>query len=277
MRKTFTICLLLLVATTFSQKKEKVKGSKIVTMEQKQVADFQSIEVEDNLEVFLVKGNECSVEIEADDNVHEFIDFKIAGNILRVSTTKEIVSTKKLSVRITYTDKLNMVIAKNDTNVTALSDVTLDNITFKSYDYSKLYLNATTKNFTLMANDKSKIELNLRSQKTTIDVSKNAQVKALISSVDLKFDMYQKSNATIEGDVGDIKLRLDNNSSFVGKNLTTKTALITSDGYSNCSLMVNNTVTIDSTGKSEIQIYGEPKIELKRFADSSVLMKKPLK
>lgn len=277
MRKIITICFLLLTALTFAQKKEKVKGSKIVTMEQKPVDDFQSIEVEDNLEVFLVKGNECALEIEADDNVHDFIDFKIAGSILRISTTKDIVSTKKLSVRITYTDKLNMVIAKHETNVTALSDVTLDNITFKSFDYSKLYLNATTKNFTLMANDKSKVELNLRSQKTAIDVSKNANVKALISSVDLKFDMYQKSNATIEGDVNDIKLRLDNNSSFVGKNLTSKTALITTDGYSNSSLMVNNNVVIDATGKSEIQIYGEPKIELKRFTDSAVLMKKPLK
>ena len=57
-----------------------------------------------------------------------------------------------------------MVIAKDETNVTALSDVILDNITFKSYDYSKLFLYAKTKNFTLMANDKSKVELNLKSE-----------------------------------------------------------------------------------------------------------------
>ena len=70
---------------------------------------------------------------------------------------------------MTYTDKFNMVIAKDETNVTALSDVTLDNITFKSYDYAKLFLNAKTKNFTLMANDKSKIELNLKSEKIVIN------------------------------------------------------------------------------------------------------------
>jgi alpha-D-ribose 1-methylphosphonate 5-triphosphate synthase subunit PhnI len=118
----------------------------------------------------------------SDDNLHEYIDFKIAGSNLRITTTKSINNFKKLSVRVTYTDDFNMVIAKNETNVTALSDVDLTDITFKSYDFAKLYLNAKTKNFTLMANDKSKIELNLKSEKA-IDISKNANVKALIASL----------------------------------------------------------------------------------------------
>jgi len=277
MKKIILLVLLLSSLNNFAQKKEKVKGSKIVTMEQKEVASFKSIEVEDNLEVFLVKGTECGLEIEADDNLHEFIDFKLSGSNLRVTTTKELSSFKKLSVRITYTDGLDMVIAKNETNVTALSDVDLEIITFKSYDFAKLYLNAKCKNFTLMANDKSKIELNLKSDKATIDVSKSAQVKALIASTDLIFDMYQKSNATIEGDVTNLKLRLDNNSDFVGSKLTAVNAQIFAEGYANGKINIKTNVAIDIAGKSEIQLYGEPKIEIKRFADSATLMKKPTK
>ncbi|HOD11276.1 MAG TPA: DUF2807 domain-containing protein [Flavobacterium sp.] len=277
MKKIILLVLLLSSLNNFAQKKEKVKGSKIVTMEQKEVASFKSIEVEDNLEVFLVKGTECGLEIEADDNLHEFIDFKLSGSNLRVTTTKELSSFKKLSVRITYTDGLDMVIAKNETNVTALSDVDLEIITFKSYDFAKLYLNAKCKNFTLMANDKSKIELNLKSDKATIDVSKSAQVKALIASTDLIFDMYQKSNATIEGDVTNLKLRLDNNSDFVGSKLTAVNAQIFAEGYANGKINVKTNVALDIAGKSEIQLYGEPKIEIKRFADNATLMKKPTK
>ncbi len=277
MKKTTLLLFLLITTFSFSQKKEKVKGSKIVTMEQKQVENFKSIEVEDNLEVFLVKGNECGLEIEADDNLHEFISYKLSGSNIRITTTKDISSFKKLSVRITYNDELDMVIAKHETNVTALSDVDLSNVTFKSYDYAKLYLNAKCKNFTLMANDKSKIELNLKSEKATIDVSKNAQVKALISSTDLIFDMYQKSNAVIEGDVINLKLRLDNNADFTGNKLTAVNAQLFSEGYSNGKITVKNNVIIDAAGKSEIQLSGEPKIEIKRFTDSATLSKKPLK
>ena len=275
MKKIIILSFLFLSMISFGQKKEKVKGSKIVKLEQKQVDDFESLEVEDNLEIFLIKGNECGIEIEADDNLIEFVEYKLTGKNLRISTSKDVTSYKKLSVRVTYTDKFNMLIAKDETNVTALSDVTLDNVTFKSYDYAKLFLNAKTKNFTLMANDKSKVELNLKSEKTAVDVSKSAYVKALISSGEMRFDMYQKSSADVEGDVLDLKLRLDNNTDFTGKKLTAKNALVETSGYAKTSINIGNIATIDASGNSEIELYGEPvKIEVKHLVDSATLRKK---
>ena len=275
MKKIIILSFLFLSMISFGQKKEKVKGSKIVKLEQKQVDDFESLEVEDNLEIFLIKGNECGIEIEADDNLIELVEYKLTGKNLRISTSKDVSSYKKLSVRVTYTDKLNMIIAKDETNVTALSDVTLDNVTFKSYDYAKLFLNAKTKNFTLMANDKSKVELNLKSEKTAVDVSKSAYVKALISSGEMRFDMYQKSSADVEGDVLDLKLRLDNNTDFTGKKLTAKNALVETSGYAKTSINIGNIATIDASGNSEIELYGEPvKIEVKHLVDSATLRKK---
>lgn len=276
MKKIITLSLLLFTVLTFAQKKEKVKGSKIVKLEQKQVDEFESLEVEDNLEIFLIKGKDCSIEIEADDNLIEFVEYKLTGKNLRISTTKDISSYKKLSVRVIYNDKFNMLIAKDETNVTSLSDVVLDNISFKSYDYSKLFLNANTKNFTLMANDKSKVELNLKSEKTAIDASKSAYVKALISSGEMKFDMYQKASADVEGDILDLKLRLDNNTDFTGKKLTAKNALVEVSGYAKTNINISNIATLDASGNGEIDLYGEPiKIEISRFNDSAILRKKP--
>jgi len=277
MRKLITLTLLLISVLGVAQKKEKVKGSRIVKLEQKQVGNFESVEVEDNLEVFLVKGDECSLEIEADDNLIEFVDFKITGKNLRINTTRDMSSFKKLSVRVTYNDKLNLFIAKDETNVTALSDVTLDNITFKSYDYAKLFLNAKTKNFTLMANDKSKVELNLKSEKAAVDLSKSAYLKALISTGEMRFDMYQKSSAEIEGDVVNLKLRLDNNADFTGKKFSAKTALIEVTAYAKSSINISGNATIDASGNSEIELFGEPKIDLKRFTDSAMIKKRPIK
>ena len=276
MKKIIVFSFLFISLISFGQKKEKIKGSKIVKLEQKEIGDFESIEVEDNLEVFLVKGNDCAFEIEADDNLIEFVEYKLTGKNLRISTSKDLSSYKKLSVRVTYNDKFNMVIAKNETNVTSLSDLTLNDITFKSFDYAKLFLNAKTKNFTLMANDKSKIELNLKSEKTAIDASKSAYIKALISSREMKFDMYQKSSADIEGDILDLKLRLDNNTNFNGKKLTAKNAIVETSGYAKNSITISNIATLDASGNSEIELYGEPiKIEVKHLVDSASLRKRP--
>jgi hypothetical protein len=71
--------------------------------------------------------------------------------------------------------------------------------------------------------EKAKGELNLKSQNATI-----AKVKQQIESINcfcrFNFDMYQKTDATIEGDVDNLKLRLDNNMTLLEMNLTAKNA-----------------------------------------------------
>lgn len=270
--------MVLFTSMAFAQQKEKIKGSKIVTITQKEIGDFETLEIEDNLEIFLIKGDQSGLEIEADDNLHDAIEIDLKAKILRLAATKQVTGAKKFSIRITYTDNLKMVMAKNEANITALADINLPDFTFKGFDSSKFFANVNSKKFTLMANDKCKSELNLKSDETAIELSKNAQLKALISTPLMKFDMYQKSTAVIEGDVIDLKLRLDNNSNFTGKNLTAKNAEIVVEGYTTCSIQVSNKATIDATGKSEIQLYGETlRVDLRKFADNAALLKKSLK
>lgn len=278
MKKTALLFMLALFTSAISaQQKEKIKGSKIVTVEQKEIGEFENLEVSDNLEIFLIKGDKCGVEIEADDNLHDAIEINLHGNTLQLSASKEISGAKKFSVRVTYTDDFKMAIVKNQANITALADINLDTFTFKSFDSAKIFANVKSKSFTLMANDKSKTELNLTGEQTTIELSKNAQLKALISTASMKFDMYQKSTAVIEGDVTDLKLRLDNNANFTGKGLTAKNVSLFAEGYTVCSILCNTWMAIEASGKAEIQIYGDQKIDLRKFVDNATLYKKPTK
>lgn len=274
---TWVILLIFTASTVAAQQKEKIKGSKIVTVEQKEIGEFSNLEVSDNLEIFIIKGDKCGVEIEADDNLHEAINVNLHGDLLQLSAAKEVSGAKKFSVRITYTDSFKMVTARNQANVTALADIVLDNFTFKAFDNAKIFANVKSKAFTLMANDKSKVELNLTGEQTNVELSKNAQLKALISSSFLKFDMYQKSTAVVEGDVNDLKLRLDNNANFTGKNLTSKNANLVVEGYTVCSVLCNTWMAIEASGKAEISIYGDQKIDLRKFVDNATLYKKPTK
>jgi len=276
-KSIFAITLLLITVCSFSQKKEKVKGSKIVTTEIKKIESFESLEVMDNLEVFLIKGNECGLEIEADDNLHDAIDAVVTGSTLRLSTLKNPFGYKKMSIRVTYTNDFKLVVTKNEATVTALADVELDNIIFKSFDYSKLFLNSKSKNISLYLDDKSKAELNSKAENTLINLLKNTSLKALITSTNMTFDMYQKSEAIVDGEVENSKFRLDNNANFSGKNLLVKNAELTCEAYTNISINAKNTISIDASGKSEIELYGDQKIDMKRFLDSAVLIKKPTK
>ncbi len=268
---------ILITGFSYGQKREKIKGSKNVTIEKKDIGNFENLEIEDNLDILLIKSDKCSLEIEADDNLHSEININSNGNTLRLTTSKDVGGFKKFLVKVFYNNDFKLLLAKHESIITATTDIELDNFTIKSFDYSKIFVNAKVKTFTIMQNDKSKSELNLKNESTTIELSKNAQLKALIASNQLKVDLYQKATAVVEGDVNELKLRVDNSSEFTGMNLISKTAELIAEANTTTKLNVVTSASIEASGKSEIQFYGDAKIELKKFTENTVIMKKTLK
>ncbi|MDR6843817.1 GIN domain-containing protein [Flavobacterium granuli] len=276
MKYSFLVVLFLLTTTmTIGQNKEKIKGSKIVVEKSKEIGDFTALEIEDNLTIFLEKGTKNEIKIDADDNLHDNISFDIKEKTLRIYTSKEISSFKKLVVKIIYTNDLKSIIAKNVTIVNALEAVMLDDITFSSLDFAKLYLNVNSKNFTLISDDKSKIELNLKADKAKIQLSKNTQIKALVTTTDIEFDLDQKATAIIEGDATNAVIRQDNNSVFTGFNFTIKNADVTAESSAICNLMADTSLIVDADNTSKIYLLGTPKIEVRKFLGEAQLIKKP--
>jgi Putative auto-transporter adhesin, head GIN domain len=268
------ITLIFSTSILLAQKAEKIKGSKVVTTSQKEIKSFNAIEIGDNLEVNLEKGDKNEIKIEADDNLHDIINLEVQDDILMISTSKEAQGFKKLSVKITYTNNLNLVTTKDESVVNAIQEIILDNITFKTFDKSKLFLNVNSKNFILQSNDKSKIELNLKGENSFIELSKNATLKALINSVDLKCDLYQKANAVIEGDATNANLRLDNSAELNARNFNIKNGNLAIEGNANCSILAENSIAISATDRAEIALFGTPKIEINKLEGEAKLLKK---
>jgi hypothetical protein len=155
-----------------------------------------------------------------------------------------------------------------------LGDIVLDDFTIKSFGGSKVFATIRSKIFMLMTNDKSKAELNVAATDINIELSKTSQLKALLTATKLKFDMYQKSLANVEGDTGSLTLRLDTGANFTGKNLTAKNADIITEGNANGSINVTTAVVIEASGTSEIELFGSPKISIRKFDDAATLRKK---
>ena len=155
-----TIFCLLTISISFSQKKERIKGSKNVVIQQKKIEPFTQLEILNNIEINLIKGDKCSVELEADDNLQEVLDLRMNGTMLIISFAKEVSSSKKFNIRVTYTDELTLISAKEKSKVMALQTIKLDLITIKAVDNAKLFLNIDAKNCTISAIDKAQLELN---------------------------------------------------------------------------------------------------------------------
>ena len=255
-------------------KLEKIKGSKIVTVSVKEVESFENVEIEEFLDVYFVKSEKTSIEIEADDNLHDIISYKVLGNTLKITALKQPTGEKKLAIRVNYNDSLKTIVARHESKINALADISLENITIKNFDKSQSFLNIKAMNFTLIMTDKSQAEINVKADKTTVELSKDSQVKGLIASPETKIDLYQKAEAEIEGDAQIAKIRLDNNSSLIAKKFTVIDMELVAESYTKCSVNAQKTIEISASGKTEIDLLGEPKVDLKVFTNNAILSKK---
>lgn len=271
---SFLLILLLFTSLVVAQKKEKIKGSKIVTVSVKEIPVFENIEINDNFEVFLVKGEKPSFEIEADDNLHDIISYEVIAGTLKVTSLREVTGEKKFAIRINYTSELKLITAKNESSIHALADLELDNITIKNYDNSRAFLNVKANYFALILNDKAEAEINIKADNTSIELSKNADLKALLTSKEFKLDMYQKSQATIEGNVNNAKIRLDNDIVLTAKKLVIADLELTIENYAKCYINVTDELALIASGKSEIELLGNSKIEISKFTNNATLYKK---
>lgn len=274
--KKISILLLVFLSTSIvlAQKKEKISGSKTITSKQKNIKNFSAIEVEDNLEISLERGEFPEIKIEADDNLVDIIDIDVTDHVLHLSTSKKVVKHKSLKIKITYTAELNTVVAKNDAVISAIQEILGDNLNVKTFDNSKIFMNANTKNFLLQADGNSKIELNLKGEKTKIELIKDAELKSLITTDDLALDMYQKAKAKIEGTANTSIIRLENNSDLEGSKLDIKSIELITEGQSKAVVNPKKDIIINASEKSEIELYGEAKIEMNSFLDKAKLSKK---
>lgn len=274
--KKISILLLVFLSTNviLAQKKEKISGSKSVTTKQKNIGNFNAIEVEDNFEVSLERGEFPEIKIEADDNLMDIIDIEVTDGTLHLSTSKKVQKSKALKIKITYTSDLNTVTSKNDAVIKAIQEIQTDNLIIKTFDDSKVLMNANTKSFVLQADGNSEVELNLKSEKTEIELSKDAELKSLITTNDLALDMYQKTKAKIEGTVNTAVIRLENNAELDASKLEINTIELTTEGDSKSSVNAKKDIIISANEKSEIDLYGDAKIEMNKFADKAKLSKK---
>ena len=89
--------------------------------------------------------------------------------------------------------------------------------------------------------------------------------------------MYLRADAKIEGDLQDLNIRADNSTNFVGKNLTTASCDVLSEGNSDVHVQVTDTLVVAASENSEVFIYDRPKIILNTFSHTAKIHKKEMK
>jgi hypothetical protein len=167
-----------------------------------------------------------------------------------------------------------LITARNEVEIKALADIELEKITIKNYHNSKSFLNVKSNYFTLMLDDKAEAEINVKAESANIELSKNSKLKALVAATEFKLDMYQKSTALIEGSATNAKIRSDNSCHLTAPKFVIGTVEIETDNTARCEINASIAITIAAAGKSQIELWGEQKITIKKLINNATLQKK---
>ncbi len=105
----YSCLLLLLLIITGCDAPIRGDGNKIIATHY--LDDFENIEISGNFEVQLIADTTTLLIVEADKNLHEYINFKTNNDLLTVNSEKIMVSQKNLQIKIHYSTLKNLTSA----------------------------------------------------------------------------------------------------------------------------------------------------------------------
>ena len=274
--KLVRVVIILCVFTfvTNSNAQDAVKGSRNVTVVQNPIDAFSAMEIGESFEVRIVKGETPMVEIETDDNLHELIDIDVIGGTLYLQTIKEIKRSKRMNVRITFTDELKEIRVKEKAQVSGLTDLLFTSLLITTTNNGEFLGTVKAEYVKFINNDNGRAELNITADTTVFELNQKSKVEALVTSANFKADLLEDAKAKIEGDVKDFQLRADNGSRFTGENLTSQVCTVVIEGRAEASVKADNEINISAKGKSKLTIFDSPKFNIDAFEDEASLFKK---
>ena len=112
--KTITLTFLVLFSLTITaQKKEKIKGNKEVLEVYKNLESYSQLEITDGLKVFLMQTSAEGYRLKTDSNLVDVVIFEVIEGKLKISANKNITSSKKLEIYLTFSSLNKITLGQN--------------------------------------------------------------------------------------------------------------------------------------------------------------------
>ena len=188
-----------------------VRGNGNVTEEVRQVGEFDQIDVSRGMNVYVTQGSPARVVVIADNNLHEIIETRVEGQVLKVYVNENIRWAKEKKVMITV-EKLSGLETSSGSNAWSQNQITTDDIELKSTSGSNLTIDVNAKNLTADCSSGANIKLSGMAKEADLEASSGANLIGEALKVD-DCRMKTSSGANVSATVNE---RLDAKASSGG-------------------------------------------------------------
>jgi hypothetical protein len=271
--KKFTLLLFVLFISFsgYSQRKPKIKGNKNVIEVREDLAPFTAIELVDDLDIVIQKASQEGYALELDDNLLDVLKFKVDNGVLKISSFYNITSKKKLEITIFFQELRSIKMLNG--KISMKDVISTDRLKVATFGTSRLELNATADIMDITMEEISSGDFNLASDSLNITLKDRIDVKLYSTGSSNNIYMYKNASAKLEGTADFLMAKMYGNSSLKAAELQSNDVLLITEDSPDIEIRALNTLQLSSKGSTRTKLYGEAKITILDFLDTSRLEK----
>jgi len=275
MKKSIILIVFLIISTSiYAQKKPKIKGDKdVVTMTNTIMASFNSLEIDDALEVTLVQGEQNGYTLTTDKNLQDIVQFKVIDSVLRIYTSNEITSSRKLEISLDFMN-IEHITLKNDAKIEGEGRIESEVLYINAFDSSVFEIDIEGEELFIMMQRKAGGKLKARATNAIITMNDRTDLKAAIVGEETTVNLTDTAQLKLEGDSDSAAFNLKDGAELDAKKMKVSSVNLYASNNADVYVYAGKDLELFAEGKSNIYVYGDPKIEVKGLTDKSKIIKK---
>ena len=196
-----------------------ISGNGNVKTESRDVSDFTSVEAATGLNVFIAIGDSYSLEVEADENLHDIIRTKVSSGTLSIYSEKAIRNAKAKNIRLTVPEL-------EEIEVSSAADVRCENV--------------------------------IETDQLTLSVSSAGQLRASVLTGELHMDASSSGSMEIRGEAKELKANVSSAGSIDSDKLQSKYCRVSASSAGSISIWVTDELDAEASSAGSIQYKGDP-------------------
>ncbi|ASO05730.1 putative auto-transporter adhesin, head GIN domain [Arenibacter algicola] len=264
--------MLLVGCLVYSQRKPKIKGNRNVIEVRETLPPFNAVQLDDDLDINLQAATSGEYIIEADDNLIDILKFKVENETLIISSYYRVTSKKRLNITVNFNELF--LINANDGNIVVKNRFSTEFLEVNTRGSGRVEIDVDADAMQITMNDNSKGNFKVDSDTLNIRLAEKADLRLFGVMENTVLDMQRNSKADLEGFTDVFQFHLLDASDLKAKRLEANSVEANLEGSSSAEVLSTATVDLNSKGDSKTYVFGDSKINLLEFLDTSELYRR---
>ena len=272
MKKVILFFLAFATLAVSAQRKPKIKGNKSIVTVNEDLPFFSAIEVKDDLEISLNETTIPGYAITADDNLIDILRFDVVDSTLIIRSFYKITTKKQLDITVNYNDLKSIVMQQG--KLVAKNMINANDLKISTFGTSKLELNAKASMVHLNMEGTSSGNLNIQSDSIDMVLKDKINLNIYTTTVNGIIEMHNNTSVVAEGTSDTLNIKLTGSSDLKAQKMETGVISAVLEETAKARVFAYKSFELSSSGSARTYLWGNPKIILNEFLNTSELYKR---